>query len=53
MKKSLNLGVWNKKEDLLQFRIIDKVFTPRSELKTKCEEKLKSWEDVVKRFKGW
>lgn len=49
----LKEGIWNNKEDLLQFRIIDKIFMPRPEMKLKCSEKLKEWETAIHRFKGW
>lgn len=49
----LNSGIWKSREDLKKFRVIDKVFKPRTENRMEIQSRMKIWEKSVARFKEW
>lgn len=49
----INAGIWKNTSELCKLRKVEKVFTPRLELKQQLIKKMKSWERAVERFRGW
>ena len=49
----LNCGIWKRREDLIQFREIDKVFEPNFDQREKSLLRMRSWERAVERFRKW
>jgi len=49
----LKEGILKNTEELKKFREIDRIFKPRPEINLKYKDKLKAWEEVLYRFKGW
>lgn len=49
----LNEGIWKNRNELLEFRKIDRIFTPAEHMKENYLFKMKDWERAVERLKGW
>lgn len=49
----LCLGVWNKREDLLAMRQVDRIFEPNPSNRDAIIERMQSWERAAKHFKNW
>ncbi|XP_055376205.1 putative glycerol kinase 5 [Condylostylus longicornis] len=50
---AFNEGLCTNIKELKKFRKIDRIFEPRIEIGLEYKTKLKVWEDVLTRFKGW
>lgn len=48
-----SLGIWKNRNELLEFRKIDRIFTPAEHMKENYLFKMKDWERAVERLKGW
>ncbi|XP_015516346.1 putative glycerol kinase 5 isoform X1 [Neodiprion lecontei] len=49
----LSFGVWNSREELLQLREVEKVFSPKRERQQDYQAIVELWQKAVERFKDW
>lgn len=49
----LNTGIWRSRKEMQGLRKIERIFRPRTEYKMEYQNKMKSWERAVDRFRLW
>ncbi|XP_059621178.1 putative glycerol kinase 5 [Phlebotomus argentipes] len=49
----LNVGIFKSRQELLEKRIVERVFHPQTEYIERCKSKFHRWHEAVERFRNW